>query len=100
VSKVVALHMLQEQHSSKVVGQHSEHCQQKLFVLQCGGTLLIALQCGSFLGSAAAWSVCASAAGVSVQYGASSVMSSNGMTIAVSTAASTDTYYKLTYMYR
>jgi hypothetical protein len=40
------------------------------------------------------------AAGVSVQYGASSVMSSNGMTIAVSTAASTDSYYKLTYMYR
>jgi hypothetical protein len=27
-------------------------------------------------------------------------MSSNGMTIAVSTAASTDSYYKLTYMYR
>jgi hypothetical protein len=37
---------------------------------------------------------------MSVQYGASSVMSSNGMTIAVSTAASTDSYYKLTYMYR
>ncbi|WIA15039.1 hypothetical protein OEZ85_001740 [Tetradesmus obliquus] len=39
-------------------------------------------------------------AGVSVQYGAASAMSSNGMTIAVSTAASTDSYFKLTYMYR
>jgi hypothetical protein len=45
------------------------------------------------------WLLCC-IAGVSVQYSASSVMSSNSMTIAVSTAASTDAYYKLTYMYR